>query len=91
MSAQKRKQAFVFWSAVRKRFHNKKTPDPQTNSGTRVYSRVATQIACSPADLLNSYKGLTLPTFIGSLESGTFSILHRFTPATDSLQKYSKI
>ena len=53
-------------------FHNKKTPDPGNKTGTRVYfPRCHPDCSEHPPNLLNSYKGLTLPTFIGSLESGT--------------------
>ena len=67
----------------RSRFHNKKTPDPGNKTGTRVYfPRCHPDCSEHPPNLLNSYKGLTLPTFIGSLESGTFSFLRRFAPTT---------
>ena len=70
----------------RSRFHNKKTPDPGNKTGTRVYfPRCHPDCSEHPPNLLNSYKGLTLPTFIGSLESGTFSFLRRFAPTTGSL------
>ena len=68
-------------------FHNKKTPDPGNKTGTRVYfPRCHPDCSEHPPNLLNSYKGLTLPTFIGSLESGTFSFLRRFAPTTGSLK-----
>lgn len=75
----------------RSRFHNKKTPDPGNKTGTRVYfPRCHPDCSEHPPNLLNSYKGLTLPTFIGSLESGTFSFLRRFAPTTGSLWEFYK-
>lgn len=72
-------------------FHNKKTPDPGNKTGTRVYfPRCHPDCSEHPPNLLNSYKGLTLPTFIGSLESGTFSFLRRFAPTTGSLWEFYK-
>jgi|GEM_PF-473915 len=75
----------------RSRFHNKKTPDPGNKTGTRVYfPRCHPDCSEHPPNLLNSYKGLTLPTFIGSLESGTFSFLRRFAPTIGSLWEFYK-
>ena len=82
-------------------FHNKKTPDPGNKTGTRVYfprchpdcrftGRSSVGYRPPALRLLNSYKGLTLPTFIGSLESGTFSFLRRFAPTTGSLWEFYK-